>query len=474
MPPMYDVSPTNSAIDLERFRCVSAGVVANEVGDRCCDYDNGPSAALLTRATMPETVERQQVEHSGRSVGIWGNTAVNNTGGTYMTMSAALEALSSSPAAAGIACSTSAAPSRKRKRIPGAMRMRNFLCTHPGCGKSFADSAHLRDHTVVHTGEKPYVCGVPGCNKRYSSRAAMRFHRSSHTSQRSLTAEQSRGEIVRAGVDGNASPTQDAQMPPFTCLECGKHFCVHELLMAHLGVHAAHRAAAIASISSSENAVEHARRSEEEAGAVQWHVHGEESLPSVGAPPRDESREFRNTIRAQQDQIERLKAEVLRLRRKIAADPVATPAPTAVVVGDQPALTPPVEMLHDGYKPFECCICHNRFTNFYQLTFHGKQHPQALMAEVTGKQVPVPVGPKHCPDEQCEYAKSTGRSLKNLQTLKRHWQRRHQNERPYTCTHCPPTRQKTFKTRENLKAHQKDCPRNIFVCRDLYPTDVVS
>ena len=208
---------------------------------------------------------------------------------------------------------------------------------------------------------------------------------------------------------------------------------------------------------------------------MQWHGYGNESLPSVvRTPPYNESREYQTTIRAQQSQIELLEAEVVRLRKKLSTVPAVTSAPPAIVISDQPAVTPPVAMLYDGCKPFECGICHNRFTNFYQLTFHGKHYPQSPMTKVVGKQVPIPVGPKHCPDEQCEYAKLMGKSLRNLQTLKRHWQRIHQTDRPYACTHCPPARQKSFKTRENLKAHQKDCTKNGWVCRDLCPAGPVS
>ncbi|EEY57499.1 uncharacterized protein PITG_00050 [Phytophthora infestans T30-4] len=420
-PPPLGILLTSSAPGSGTTNVPSAEVGGSEAGSHYYHYSN-------------------EMIQTGSSLGGLSAAAAENantsTNGAPMTMTSTLATLPlpmtrplvipPPPPAAAITTSTSVAPTRKRKRIPGAMRMRNFLCMHPGCGKSFTDSAHLRDHTVVHTGEKklscptcnklfarastlqehirvhtgekPYVCGVPGCSKCYSSRAAMRFHRSTHT----------------------------APATPFVCQECGKHFRVRELLMAHLKVHAAHRAAAVlTSLSPSGTA-----------RTVMDH----------------ENRYLQDTIRAQQDQIEQLKAEVLRLRGQTSLD---------ATVAAVPALTAPVEMLRDGFKPFECCICHNRFANFYQLTFHGKQHPERPMTEVTGEQVPLPVGPKHCPEEECEYAESTGRSLRNLQTLKRHWQRRHQDERPYACSYCPATRQKTFKTRENLKAHEKDCNKNV-------------
>ncbi|KAL3672323.1 hypothetical protein V7S43_003012 [Phytophthora oleae] len=467
--------------------------VGSEAGGHYYHYSNG-HGTTSTRAT--ETAIRHEVEQPGSGIGGLSAGAMecaNVSGASAMTITATLAALPlpmtrqlvipPPPPPAVIAT----IPNRKRKRIPGAMRMRNFLCMHPGCGKSFTDSAHLRDHTVVHTGEKklscptcyklfarastlqehirvhtgekPYACGVPGCNKRYSSRAAMRFHRSTHVTQ--IAFAQSSAVSILASSEANTVQFPSELVTPFLCQECGKHFRVRELLMAHLKVHAAHRAAAAVSALTSlspHGAALQRRRSGEEASTVH---RLDEDIPLAGeVPPPEDSRYLQDTIRAQQDQIEQLKAEVLRLRGQASLDSTATRTTTVGTVNTAPALTAPVEMLRDGFKPFECCICHNRFANFYQLTFHGKQHPERSMAEVTGEQAPLPVGPKYCPEAQCEYSESTGRSLRNLQTLKRHWQRRHQTERPYVCSFCPATRQKTFKTRENLKAHEKDCTKN--------------
>ena len=91
------------------------------------------------------------------------------------------------------------------------------------------------------------------------------------------------------------------------------------------------------------------RRGGDEAGAMQWHGYGNESLPSVvRTPPYNESREYQTTIRAQQSQIELLEAEVVRLRKKLSTVPAVTSAPPAIVISDQPAVTPPVAMLYDG------------------------------------------------------------------------------------------------------------------------------
>ncbi|CAH0482214.1 unnamed protein product [Peronospora belbahrii] len=411
----------------------STEAVGNEVEEQ--SYSNGYSDATSATSMIPETTWRMEMGLTGTCSRFGGqinavtaeSTGVN-CGGTAMTVSTSMTTLpfsmtrpfmippppSPSPAVpVVIAKSSAAAPTRKRKRLPGALRMRNFLCMHPGCGKSFMDSAHLRDHTVVHTGEKklscsicqklfarastlqehnrvhtgekPYVCGVPGCSKRYSSRAAMRFHRTTHAPQLSSTA--SLDSSIHAENAADAAQVQILQTSPYVCSKCGKHFRVQRLLMAHLKTHTTHRAAALTSLASSGSAttaINEVERVEEDVSTVRRQMENEESSHAVSMRQSDESIHFQDTIRAQRDQIKQLRAEILRLRGQTSIDPAATPAQTESAVSHQLALTAPVKMLQDGFKPFECCICSNRFANFYQLTFHGKQHPEVPMAEVTG------------------------------------------------------------------------------------------
>ena len=66
-----------------------------------------------------------------------------------------------------------------RRHMTSHLQVKQHICVI--CFKSFTLSQYLKEHTYIHTGQKPFQCDFPGCSRAFRQAGKLSLHKKIHS-----------------------------------------------------------------------------------------------------------------------------------------------------------------------------------------------------------------------------------------------------------------------------------------------------
>ncbi|XP_069821472.1 zinc finger protein 408 [Dendropsophus ebraccatus] len=115
-----------------------------------------------------------------------------------------------------------------KRTKPKDQSERKFQCKD--CDKSFFQLGHLKRHSFIHSGLKPYLC--PECGKEYCSEESFKAHLLSHQGLRPFKCSQC-DKAYGTQRDLKEHSVLHTGQRPYRCEDCGKSFARRPTLRIH-------------------------------------------------------------------------------------------------------------------------------------------------------------------------------------------------------------------------------------------------
>eukprot|EP00898_Chlorokybus_atmophyticus_P009209 jgi/Chlat1/928/Chrsp108S01363 len=112
---------------------------------------------------------------------------------------------------------------------------RPYVCTHPGCEKSYTRREHLNRHAQTHIAEAPqFACSVPGCGITCNNGDNFLRHMRQMHGHALCCEYNGCGLSFASEYYLNLHHAQHAGVKPHACAICGKRFKYPSMLQRHM------------------------------------------------------------------------------------------------------------------------------------------------------------------------------------------------------------------------------------------------